>query len=285
MHCPGPDEEQCAYRSELVGILCSILHVLATLDYDTTIKGSGKIHCDCKGALEAIKNRYAIAEPNRPHYDIIQAIWKIQDETNIKWTLKHVKGHQDANLSVDKLTREEQLNIEADAIAKTYAHQLQGLQASTPITTLPFQRLKIKYEGKIIGGRFKKRLRQACSSNRIQKYWNSKKRIPRSLHATIDWQLLNKTYTSLPLHQRWKLGKWKTHFCGVGKTLQDRRYQHYSSCPFCLSPQEDTRHVLQCSHPVAKQIWDDNLVKIHKWMLNNKGDPDMVQNIIGRINA
>ena len=119
-----------------------MLHILATLDYDTTISGSVILYCDCKGAIEAIKNRYEVAEPNRPHYNIIQAIWKLQDNTNIKWYLKHVKGHQDSIYATDELTRQEVLNIQVDATAKKYAHHLHEIRASTPHTTHPFNDYK-----------------------------------------------------------------------------------------------------------------------------------------------
>ena len=134
-------------------------------------------------------------------------------------------------------------------------------------------------------GRFKQKLRQAHASQRLQNYWEKKKRIPCSLRTEIDWQVLHKSYASLPLYQRWKLSKWKTHFCGTGKKLEERQYQRYSSCPFCLSPHEDTRHILQCLHPSACDNWNENMAKIHTWMTNNKGDPDMIQNIVGRLNG
>lgn len=87
---PGNKEDLNSYRGELYGLLCGILHVLYSLRISEVPEGSVIIGCDGKGALDAVRTRFLIAEPNRKHWDIINSIWEMQDQRpRIDWTFAH----------------------------------------------------------------------------------------------------------------------------------------------------------------------------------------------------
>ena len=46
---------------------------------------------------------------------------------------------------------------------------------------------------------------------------------------------------------------------------------------------ETTLHVLQCPHPTVTLLWDTELNKLGTWMTENDGDPNLIQQLIGRL--
>ena len=46
---------------------------------------------------------------------------------------------------------------------------------------------------------------------------------------------------------------------------------------------ETTLHVLQCTHPTVTLLWDTKLNKLGTWMTENDGDPNLIQQLIGRL--
>ena len=81
--CPGSAKDQSAYRSELFGILGGMTQLMSKINFNQNLTGQVKIYCDGKGAIEAISNNYSIAKTSRKHYDLIQAIWTIINNTKI----------------------------------------------------------------------------------------------------------------------------------------------------------------------------------------------------------
>ena len=39
--------------------------------------------------------------------------------------------------------------------------------------------------------------------------------------------------------------------------MKQWNFRPKAQCPFCLQPDKDTEHVLQCQHVSALQIWDE----------------------------
>ena len=101
----GSGEEQCSYRSELMGILALMTYIgNVCMKYEIK-RGTVHIGCDGKGALDAIINKYEIVKSSRKHFDIISSIHRLIDFLPINWTFRHIKAHQDDIKSYDELTR------------------------------------------------------------------------------------------------------------------------------------------------------------------------------------
>jgi hypothetical protein len=71
-----------------------------------------------------------------------------------------------------------------------------------------------------------------------------------------------------------------TGFCRVGIMLKHYKHQQHCKCPRCLEDNEDTSHVIQCSHPDALSLWSQSLDTLEHWMTQNHGHPELIKLIL-----
>ena len=115
---PGPPDSQCSYRSELFGLLCLITHVLDICSCQNVSSGVVTLSSDSEGAINFLNYFNPYIKTSTKHFDLLDAITTAIKSSSIKWTFSHVKGHQDDEVSFEHLTREAQLNVLADQLAK-----------------------------------------------------------------------------------------------------------------------------------------------------------------------
>jgi phage FluMu protein Com len=72
------------------------------------------------------------------------------------------------------------------------------------------------------------------------------------------------------------MSKWMAGFCSVGVMLVRYAYQKHLKCPRCGQSNETTAHIIQCTHPEAVTLWETEVNKLHKWMQENIGYPEMI---------
>ena len=114
---PGNKDEQSSYRAELGGILASIVYAnKIAAKYDIT-DGSCMMICDNKGAL-ASSFGYKKINPRWKCYDLLCMTRFQLKNSPLKWTHKHVKGHQDNNTTYENLDIISQANVDVDTLAK-----------------------------------------------------------------------------------------------------------------------------------------------------------------------
>ena len=282
---PGPSSSQSSYRSELTGILASVCHVNQICQEQNIINGSASLYCDGEGAVKAAEEKYEITHNNRLHFDLIQSIHIAIKTSPIKWTLHHIKGHQDSNTRYNDLSRIAQLNVEADSLAKDTARRIIDNQDNPDIhQALPFEHCEVwvntAEEGTIkVYSELTKSLRRIIHTKSIRTYWEKKGKFPRGGARRVDWKLKQKSHKGFSKGlNRW-LCKHCTGFCGVGKKLKEYNFQSHSDCPRCGRAQESAAHVIRCRQSEACDLWDDQLNKLYAWMIASEIQPDMAQSI------
>ena len=72
------------------------------------------------------------------NFDLLQALRKLWAYSPLQWSFRHVKGHQDDNLSVACLDRWAKLNIEMDEKAKKHMSIAQRLPRHYHIAEEPW---------------------------------------------------------------------------------------------------------------------------------------------------
>ena len=92
---PGTGKDQDPYRSETTGLyaLATMVHVLC--EHHHIDQGSVEIACDGLSALNQCAKLDANPQPKAPHFDIIAATRAVMNRCPIKWTFRHIYGHQD----------------------------------------------------------------------------------------------------------------------------------------------------------------------------------------------
>jgi hypothetical protein len=116
---PGPIQEGDSHRCEMAGIYV-VIKLVEVICKTHKVSGGGiRICCDNTSALQMFDQEY-LPDPSHKNFDLISACWKTKNSIPIQWTPQHVKGHQDRLIPIHALSREAQLNVEADKAASAY---------------------------------------------------------------------------------------------------------------------------------------------------------------------
>ncbi len=291
---PGPAEVQGSHRSELTGLLGGITAINNICIKHNVRKGTIAIGCDGEGAIIAVTQQFDIIKSSRKHFDLISAIKNTISSSTIDWQFQHIKGHQDDIREYEDLTRLEQLNVQADQLAKDKMTALLSLDIAERDRYRPYhlpnetcsviwrnpQGQDIK-----ICSHLHKSLTFNITQSRLRQHWKKKHKFSPYAERTLDWEVIHRSHKNTsPIFHQW-LSKWITGFCGVGVMMQMWKFQNHSRCPRCNTEKEDTSHVLRCPQPDAVQLWHDELRKLDDWMTENKAHPDLQQSIINNLQA
>jgi len=114
---PGSTQAQGSYQSKLAGIYRIVTTVNALSNFHRQEQGSILIVCNGEAALNKSMKLWA-SNPLNKQFDIIHAIRAGMRKTKLKWSSKHIKGHQDqvALAGCDKA----QWNNAMDKVAKNH---------------------------------------------------------------------------------------------------------------------------------------------------------------------
>jgi hypothetical protein len=114
-------EDQCAYRSELVGLYCQFWFLVLFSEFYGLTNLTFTTISDCEGALTAVyKEKFSW---NTPHRDVISGCLSAITRATlrgIKFIPQHVYGHQTRMNPFAVLSLDAQLNEHADAMAGDY---------------------------------------------------------------------------------------------------------------------------------------------------------------------
>ena len=146
MGVPGSSDVQSACRSELAGIMYSLLHLLQICRIRNITGSVIKLHyCDGLSAIQAI-TKYTSGNINntKTNFDLLNVISSIRQQLPITIHLEHVKGHQDKGSAYNTLSKIAQLNVIADQLASEKAKSMQQNPTNDMTrTSLPYSHCDI----------------------------------------------------------------------------------------------------------------------------------------------
>jgi hypothetical protein len=195
---PGSKDSQCSHRSELVGLLGIISHINRFCSQHNVHHGTISVGCDGIGALQATKTTYTVTSSHK-HFDLICSIKNSIKHSPLSWQFFHVKGHQDNYTHYDDLSREAQLNVQADDLAKGTLHRLlqtPGWSDNRP-QHLPYKNIEIYWTNKHmvkekIYSNLKKTLTTHIQTTTLRNYWIKKKKFSQHTETYVDWTVSKK---------------------------------------------------------------------------------------------
>ena len=168
-----------------------------------------------------------------------------------KHTLEHVKGHQDANISIDNLTWKAKLNVYCDHLA---TRELQNI--STPLTRvnlLPASRLKLDIARVTITHHITSQIRYRSNDKAIQQYLIRKYHWNHSTYNKLDIDIYHKLFQSFNKIQQ----RFYTKLLYGALPLNSTQFKHKLSttqqCPVCRLYVEDESHFLHCTSPIFSE--------------------------------
>ena len=279
---PGPLGSQCSYRSELLGILGIITHILHICATEDVRSGSVSLYCDGEGAIDFLNHFNDYIKTSTKHFDILSSITRAIKSTDIKWEFYHVKGHQDDERDIESLSREAQLNIIADHLAKEkmtasltspdYSNLQDKVLPYTAVTAHWIDKRHTKHK---LHSTLQKSLHNHIHTSKLREYMIHKSKHTPYQEQLIDWTARSHAHRNMTqATNRWA-SKWLTGFCGVGLMLGIYKYQKHTKCPRCNADDENVTHVLRCPEPTAQDTWKEEVDKVYTWMIDNKGSPEM----------
>ena len=269
---PGPTHIQSSYRSEILGLL-GVLEGLTNFCAKWNIqKGSCTILCDGLSALNRVQQVTCETINTRQNScDLLSACAKLKESLPITLLYAHVKGHQDDEVPIQKLSIPAQLNILMDAIAKNmltdhseeYALSLKPHSLSIPMPK--HNNATYVYQD------YRRELYNLIMESKAHDYWISdKKRYSTSTKDLIDWNAQNQAMKTLNTTKQRNIVKWCSDWVSVGKNMERWNLRYRGHCPFCAHPRETTSHVIMCQSVEVTDQWkkvlsqyDHQLIKLH----------------------
>ena len=172
---------------------------------------------------------------------------------------KHIKGHQDDNLTFPELTAEAQANVIVDTKAK---EELGLEKIPDDGITLKDDMWHLTCAGKRITGNMESRLRYIMQEIDSKPWWSKKLGVPDEYHHQLSWPVYYGYRKTAP---KW-LNTWSVK-CGADilptrKNLVRRGHSKQHEYPCCGNPNETALHLFLCHNEEMTKAYDDEIDKI-----------------------
>ena len=218
-----------------------------------------------------LDNEYGVCNSNEPfldptdqhkHVDLVRAIQRLRALIPITIHLEHVTGHQDEK-SDTALTPLEELNVAADAMAKSHLQSLhtthhQG-RPKPEQNHIFCKGTRIFIDGQKLTTDGAPNIRHTVFAPKMRKYLADKELLSITAFDLVDWQAIRRaSQQTAPLFRLWASKNACGH-CGVGKCLERWGHCDTARCRLCLAPEETARHVTVCPSTCAEKARNEGL--------------------------
>ena len=279
-YLPTTSSSSSAYRAELTGIYAGLAYLLAITKLHGLTHGQIQVHCDNERAVLLSKIVGPRLSAKTSHADVLRLIRYIHHQLPMSVSFTHIYGHQDDHMAFEELSRETQLNIACDQLAK--AGLRRDITNNTPkFDVLPKEQIVIFIDGCKTTGSVGKPLRNAISRIRMRSHLIHNKSMTAKAFDLVDWDSVGKTIHNMKTQYRLWATKHVSGFCATNKMLSYRKPSHVTKCPCCQEDTiEDTRHQVHCKDPQRITLWNDKIQNLDEWLTDNNTEPNLHITII-----
>jgi hypothetical protein len=102
----------------LAGLYGIVLMVYILCSWAGLTSGGIEVGCNGLSVLDKVLDTWPL-EPTDPHFDLLSALRTTIEKSPLKWTTRHIEGHQD-NDATATLDFWAQKNIQMDNFAKVF---------------------------------------------------------------------------------------------------------------------------------------------------------------------
>ena len=263
VHVPGCPDYMDSYRAELAGILGIFEYLVTQQSQQTSHQPEIKLFCDGKSVLD----RLQYLTPDNcsiglHHSDMLAIATKLRQQLSMNITLHHVKGHQDNSTHYNALPLPARLNIQMDALAKTYRSHIQRTLSTEdwhhalqhPLTFIP-----VYHDNNLISGNPKTSIYKHIMQKQQVEYWIGKHKFPQTSAASIAWPSIAKATQASRLSRQHFIAKWNSHQLATGTVMKRWDKRALDKCPFCPHSPEITDHILLCQSTEVQSHRDESL--------------------------
>ena len=278
---PGNKQDFDSFRAEVAGIAAGKILLVVLCKYLHITHGKVTQYCDGKSALQKCASHWKV-NVKEPHHDILQVAHETTSQlpSTLQIQQKWIRGHQDATTHFDKLPRPHQLNIICDEEAKRFAKSA-APEAPNQLATKDWS---IHWNGTRQVNNLEERLRDFIESPALIQYWKSKGIMNVREHPTHQSAIRVARKLSPPAIPI-GITKLMSNNAPTHGTLHKWKFRSNGQCPFCGVPNEDTKHMLQCTYPKGTERWKKSLTSLHNWMKRTSTRQDVMEAIINNLQA
>ena len=154
------------------------------------------IHCDNERAILLSKIGGPRLSGKISHADVLRLIRFIHHQLPMSVSFTHIYGHQDDHMAFEELSRETQLNIACDQLAK--AGLRRDVKYNTPkFDVLPKEQIAIFIDGCKTTGSVGKPLRNAISRLRMRSHLTRNKSMTAKAFDLVDRDSIERTMNTM----------------------------------------------------------------------------------------
>jgi hypothetical protein len=262
---------QNSLRSEVAALASVTLYLDELVEfYSVDIKCRFLLFVDSTSAISNVQKLKDLIPQRRfaDNADILSTLAAAHSVIE-RFTLDHVKSHQEEATKVSKLPFSAQLNVFCDTMA-TNQLKRQETQANerTLSNPLPSRHLpvEISFRSQVISSHYVSRLREEIGLDRHRKFLQAKYKWTDQSWTDIAWDSfflcarhvskINSAFRSKLVHHWLQLGHRRFKLSSAQPTA-------LQLCPMCSSP-EDFQHLLTCKSPRAIKIRYDATAKLRR---------------------
>ncbi|KAG7347746.1 hypothetical protein IV203_016451 [Nitzschia inconspicua] len=150
--------------------------------------------CDGSDNQVLVDHVNEAGEQSRPQFrnDALKAIWDVLQalvrlaKLLPQITFHHIKGHQDRQVALGKLSRSAKLHVQADKLAGNY--QRLSSHKNTPAPMISGTHCNLIYNGQTVVSKHHKHIRDHRRTKELKTYIMQKTQVSEAAFADIDWQ-------------------------------------------------------------------------------------------------
>ena len=266
---------QSAYRAELTGILALIRAVHASCGQLATGQGGVEVGCDCLSAITVITQEWEPRPTATLQGDLVYSIRTAIRDSNITWTFRHVRGHQDDGVGMSELDGWAKMNVDMDEAAK-------GAWVETRQTpkkrdeTVPW---RVEIDQEHIVNDMRKRIVQYVTASAENRRRRDKDPEREQTRLLVDTRATADVMSQVSKARQVWATKWHSGQYAHGVNM--KRWGHWvtDQCPRC-GKKETASHLLRCTDNEAVEKWDRAIGELERWMVRKGTAPDIVRLVI-----
>jgi hypothetical protein len=279
---PGKDELNSSFRCEAYGMLaglCLLKYTQLYLKNEPHHDRRLEVFCDNMGLIQrmnkSMESPMVLGAYNSPDIDVeLQLLSEIKYLTNQEYivTMKHVKGHQDAIIPINQLSKEARLNVRADHLAKdALKSHVHGIYCE-----LPANPVSLWIDNQPITSRVKTCVRTAHLSKPLLEHLMKKLAVNQQTLDCIWWTVHGNALKVLPSRDRMRIQKF-IHKRWATNHREAKYYSHRKpACSVCDNQDEDEDHILRCPADSREKIRQDLRDQLHEF-LKQPHTPDAIR--------
>jgi hypothetical protein len=213
----------------------------------------------------------------RAEWDVESLILELHRSLQMPFIYTHVKSHQDDDTSIEHLSLESRLNVEADRLSTEYMQE--DLTRRPTVTLFPSASAQLLIAEASITRNIPQAIRFAAGTTALKEYLMERNTWTKTIMNDIDWEAHGASH-SHHQPQRSYLVKLCHRHLPLGVKLHRRAPKYSPFCPGCRDNLETHHHYLTCTADSRIQWRIGLLAHLRQYMVRTSTDGGLQETIL-----